>query len=106
MVDTRHLKCLAERHASSTLARGTIMGRYPVGVAVLTVNQLLDGSGGSTPSLPTRNMVHGIRRFWMLVCETRSLGSTPSVHPRYAVVMQLVDIFGGYYNLEFLMRSA
>ena len=30
------------------------MGRYPVGVAVLTVNQLPNGSGGSTPSLPTK----------------------------------------------------
>ena len=58
----------------------TNLGRYPVGVAVLTVNQLPCGSGGSTPSLPT-NMVYGIRRFWMLVCETRSLGPTPSMHP-------------------------
>ena len=30
------------------------MGSYTVGVAGLTVNQLLNGSGGSTPSLPTK----------------------------------------------------
>lgn len=28
------------------------MGEYSVGVAVLAVNQLLNGSGGSTPSSP------------------------------------------------------
>ena len=31
-----------------------ILGSYTVGVAGLAVNQLSYGSGGSTPSLPTR----------------------------------------------------
>lgn len=36
-------------------------------------------------------MVHGIRRFWMLVCETRSLGPTPSMHTRHGPVAQPVE---------------
>ena len=36
------------------LTRGVwVLGEYSVGVAVLAVNQLLNGSGGSTPSSPT-----------------------------------------------------
>ena len=38
----------------SLLTRGVrVLGEYSVGVAVLAVNQLLNGSGGSTPSSPT-----------------------------------------------------
>lgn len=37
----------------SLLTRGArVLGEYSVGVAVLAVNQLLNGSGGSTPSSP------------------------------------------------------
>lgn len=36
------------------LTRGVrVLGEYSVEVAVLAVNQLLNGSGGSTPSSPT-----------------------------------------------------
>ena len=40
------------------------MGSYTVGVAGLAVNQLLKGSGGSTPSLPT-NVEQTIMLFWL-----------------------------------------
>jgi hypothetical protein len=38
----------------SLLTQGVwVLGEYSVEVAVLAVNQLLNGSGGSTPSSPT-----------------------------------------------------
>lgn len=40
------------------------LGSYPVEVAVLTVNQLLNGSGGSTPSLPIQNNNKGGTCAW------------------------------------------
>ena len=56
LCDWHSIKQSSGKHNTkkSLLTRGVrVLGEYSVGVAVLAVNQLLNGSGGSTPSSPT-----------------------------------------------------